>query len=305
MTDYAYVTLNGISSLVRVNLDTFTVDTTISAFSANSVVFDSPPSKFYTSANGDNTMEGGTLSPFAIVSNTPVDASPKCIVIDPTSTYCYLASHASNVIDRVDLSSLVVTYVTVGTGPNFNAIDPVGSYLYTVCGGSNNAYKVDLATFSVIGSPLSVGGAPQSVTIDPAGTYAYVTNYTDNTVSVIDLATFTVAATHSVLVGPAFMAIDPAGTYGYILSNTQIQKIALSGFTSVATLTSGSQNRWAVCDAAGAYLYVTDSAANLLYKIDLANFTGAPASLAIANGPSSLVIEPGSSSTASLIVMVI
>ena len=128
----------------------------------------------------------GALTPMSIPT-VVTGAEPNAVVVDPTSTYVYVANVNDNDVTLYNigaggalLPNAVQANVATGVHPFGLAIDPTGSYLYVANSGSNTISQFSIGTGGVLTAltvpTVAAGAGVSSVTVDPTGKYLYATN---------------------------------------------------------------------------------------------------------------------------------
>ena len=182
------------------------------------------------------------------------------LTIDPNGHFLY-ALDSRNILDqqgRVFLFDIgsdgKLTYstqnpttgYTVDFNPENFLIDPTGQYLYVVCsrGDQIDWYQISPTTGALVSKQSFSGGwtngsgtgRPLSMAIHPNGRWAYVTAQEDNKL------------------------------LKYYLADSN------GGFNSQQTLTIANNTEHVAVQSSGAYVYMTDSAGNLMkYSVDATN----------------------------------
>lgn len=122
------------------------------------------------------------------------------IVVNPAGTVALGISAGNGTLEspgslvRIDLSTDVVTAITVGVHPTAIALDPTATHAYVSTMGADGATStltvVNIADNST--TSMAAGSGITDVVIDHAGTYAYLQN-SDNTVDRLTLTTMTLS----------------------------------------------------------------------------------------------------------------
>jgi 6-phosphogluconolactonase (cycloisomerase 2 family) len=136
----------------------------------------------------------GALTPMtpATVNTGSATSQPNSLVVDPASTYLYVANAGDGTVSQFTIGSsgaltLKGTPFAAGTFPFFVTVDPSGRYVYVANTGSaiNTTSPGTISQYLIgVGGALtpigagSVAGGPgtSSVAVDPTGTYVYATN---------------------------------------------------------------------------------------------------------------------------------
>jgi 6-phosphogluconolactonase (cycloisomerase 2 family) len=138
------------------------------------------------------------LSPLTVNTGGPT-SQPNSLVVDPTSTYLYVANAGDGKVSQFTIGStgaLTSTNapIAAGTFPFSVTVDPSGRFVYVANTGSASGPAVQgtISQYSIgAGGALSVigtGSVPaglgvSSVTVDPTGKYAYATNRGESSLS--------------------------------------------------------------------------------------------------------------------------
>jgi hypothetical protein len=244
------------------------------------------------------------LSNFTGVNTTLIASAasvPSPVVVDASETYVYTGDASTGYIYRITISTGAVSSLSIGNPVNDMVIN--GSYLYAVA--AKTLYKIDLTNFTGTPATLVVTSANyalHSLAIDPLGDYAYIapiSGYVTEVIFKVDLSTFAndgslAFANYQGTSGVKMVAIDSSGTYLYALTAAGVvSKIDLSSFSVSQTLTiTGGDLVNLTIDPGDHHLYVNDHLnTGTLYKVDLTNFTGTPATLAVGQQAAGMAID--------------
>jgi YVTN family beta-propeller protein len=243
---YAYVANFGADTVSQYNIDTTGALTSMStatvptgSFPASIVI--SPNGKYAYVANyacsgpGCSAAQGtisqytvGTdgaltaLSPATVNTGGPT-SQPNSLVVDPTSTYLYVANAGDNTVSQFNIGSTGALTaanapIVAGTFPFSVTVDPSGRFVYVANTGaaSGPAVQGTVSQYSIgMGGALAIigtGSVPaglgvSSVTVDPTGKYAYATNRGESSLSQYSIDPTTGALT------PLTPATVPAGLH--------------------------------------------------------------------------------------------
>jgi 6-phosphogluconolactonase (cycloisomerase 2 family) len=143
----------------------------------------------------------GSLTPMtpATVNTGSATSQPNSLIVDPTSTYLYVANAGDSTVSlfTIGASGALTAGPSVATGtfPFFVTVDPSGKYVYVANTGSAAGYAAagSISQYSItagtgvlvpIGTgSVAAGMGTSSVTVDPTGAYAYATNRGESSLS--------------------------------------------------------------------------------------------------------------------------
>mgnify|MGYP000561856745 CR=1 FL=1 len=266
---FAYVTTEIDNALIKVDLTTFTVVSSIPVGNEPYGVTLTSDGNYALVANfSSSTISKVKLSDESITTIS-LAGNPQNIAIDSTDSFAYVSLFYQNKIAKINLSTNSVTaQLTVGQGPRGIAIDPSGTYLFTANDGSGTSSKVSLSNFS-LASNIRVGNNPYGATIDSLGNFAYISNLNSRTISKINISTSTVVATIAVLGTPWATAMVPGTNFAYVSDSngTSVYKLNLSTNQVISTVQIGNNPRGLVVNPTGTALYVTNYGEGNIQKI--------------------------------------
>ena len=138
----------------------------------------------------------------------------------------------------LNLSSAVVSTVTVSTGPRNVAYSPSNDRIYVANYSSNNVSVIRPSDNTVV-STVTVSTGPIGIAYSPSNDRIYVANYGGNNVSVIRPSDNTVVSTVTVSTGPQGIAYSPSNDRIYVANNgdNNVSVIRPSDNTVVSTVT--------------------------------------------------------------------
>lgn len=140
----------------------------------------------------------GSLTPMttATVNTGSAHSQPNSLVVDPTSTYLYVANAGDSTVSLFTIGAsgalTAGSSLATGTFPFFVTVDPSGKYVYVANTGSAAGYTAagSISQFSIgAGGALTLIGTAagglgtSSVAVDPTGSYAYATNRGESSLS--------------------------------------------------------------------------------------------------------------------------
>ncbi len=244
---FAYVLNNVSNTISKIKLADDTVTTIVVGSFPSHMVFNPAGTFAYVRNSLSNTVSKIRLATDE-VSTITIGALPNStwmsdfsgifgLVINPAGTFAYVWSPGSDyaAVSKINLTTDVVSTITLGLSPISLTINPAGTFAYVTHERTNKLFgepstvsKINLTTDVV--STIAVGSSPDLWNIDPFGTFAYVANSASGTVSKINLATESVSATIAVGVSPVDVAINRAGTFAYVANSASgtVSKIALT-----------------------------------------------------------------------------
>jgi 6-phosphogluconolactonase (cycloisomerase 2 family) len=220
---YAYVANFGANTVSQYGIGTTGALTPMStptvptgSFPASIVI--SPNGKYayvanYACAGPGCTATQGSISQYtvgtdgALTAMTPATVNtggltsrPNSLIVDPTSTFLYVANAGDNTVSLFTIGASGALTPSgspqaTGTFPFFVTVDPSGTHLYVANTGSAANYTTagSISQFSITagtGALVSIGTGPvaaglgtSSVTVDPTGGFAYATNRGESSLS--------------------------------------------------------------------------------------------------------------------------
>ena len=225
-----------------------------------------------------------------------VGDEPRGLVVSPDGTLLYVANSGSDNVSVIDTNPASGTYNTViatipvGDYPIGLALSPEGSRLYVGNAGSDNVSIIDTGTRTVIAS-VRVEDYPMGVALSPGGDLLYVTNlYSSNpnssTVSIINTGNLDDSYTRNVGQYPWGVAVLPNGrayvsNYGNstnALGSSSVVSViddSAHGFAPLPNIIIANITGYNLMDVAatpnGNFVYVTESLAARVFKIDVNN----------------------------------
>jgi 6-phosphogluconolactonase (cycloisomerase 2 family) len=203
----------------------------------------------------------------ALVTSGGVGLSPAVMTMDADGKYLFVGNQITNDIWVYSIgSSGALTFVSsapVGASPNGLTLSSSGGFLYVPVPtfSAVYAFSVNAGVLTQVGTPIIVNGGVGRLGIDPAGKFLYVPNPSLNTVTVL-----LIQSDGSLIAGPGLFA---------------------TGSSPVAAATT----------AAGAFLYVVNSASTNVSQFKVDSTTGALTSLTTSaagtgTNPESILIDP-------------
>jgi YVTN family beta-propeller protein len=196
---------------------------------------------------------------------------PVELALAPDGRTLVCANYRSNTVSVVDaLSKFEIRRVNVGNGPCSVTIDRPGGKAYVMNSLSNTVSVVDIQLGKLAGT-ISVEPGPSRGVFNRSGSRFYVISRDSPNLNVIDSATLSV--TERIFIGPGTLslAIDPRTDLIYAGkgSGGEIAVIDPSSSMFVDTMTIGNQAAFILIDRELNALFVLDSEARTLRKVNL------------------------------------
>lgn len=223
----------------------------------------------------------------------------------------YVGNFSDNSVSVIDLAAgTVVATVPVSAGPHGMAMAPDGSTVYVSGDGTANLDVIDTRTDRARRS-IEVGKTPHGVALTPDGRVLLVAIYGEDRVAFVDTATLTVTGSVA-LPKPHTIAIRPDGNVAYVASQEPgrfaLVVIDLKGRSVLRSLPLDKPPRDLEFGFDGKALYFTQAGVNSIQVLDplsdqvvariptgvsphiAGNYRGAPAGLAVVQGPGELLL---------------
>ncbi|MDO7883368.1 cell wall-binding repeat-containing protein [Salinibacterium soli] len=131
-----------------------------------------------------------TASGVGVLDTIPVGDTPRFIAFSSDSSTAYVTNRESDTVTVIDVAAATgVGTIPVGDQPLGISTTPDGSEVWVGNWGSTTISIIDTATDSVVTTINSGGSGPHAIDFTSDGAIAYVTNYFNGVVAKIDVAT--------------------------------------------------------------------------------------------------------------------
>lgn len=223
--------------------------------------------KVYVLNGGDNSLsviDAGS----GTVTNTPVGAAPKSLVLDTASNKVYVANGGSYNVTVVDEVTGAVASIALGSAPEAIAINTLTGKIYASGSSSNIISVIDIQS-GVVNS-FSATGKPSLLAVNPMTSRLFAIDQVTNIVDIIDGATnsYTQITTDN---GPRSVAINSrtnniyvanmsSGTVSVIDTATNAKSTLAVGAFPVALVVNEVRNKIYVVCSGSSNIYVIDGA---------------------------------------------
>jgi len=252
-----------------------------------------------------------TTGALGTATGTTVGTNPMNVAVHPNGKYVYVVNQTSNDIysyainpDTGALTGNGTTSIGGFTDMVLTrlTIDPNGKFLYAldsrnILDQQGRVFLFDIGSDGKLTYNGPLNGAtgylvdfnPENLLIDPTGKYLYVIcsrgdqidwyQISPTTGALVSKQSFSGGWTNGSGTGrPLSMAIHPNGRWAYVTAqeDNKLLKYYLAdsngGFSSQQTLTIANNTEHVAVHPSGAYVYMTDSAGNLMkYSVDATN----------------------------------
>lgn len=236
---FMWVTTAGANNLLKVDITTNTIVSTIGGFTT-------PHGVVYSGRHADgnrylwviNRAAGGTVSKVnietgAIVATVNVGVQPSSGCFD--GTHVWVGNDGGTTVDKINIETNAIdASVTVGNQPHGMAFD--GTHVWVCNFASANLSKINIST-DVVDATVGVGTAPDKIAFD--GTHMWAGNRTSDTVSKVDPVADAVVATVTLTGGDQPNAIVSDGRYIWVVCEgaDQVKRIDIHTATVTHTIT--------------------------------------------------------------------
>jgi YVTN family beta-propeller protein len=221
-----------------------------------------------------------SLAPSAFAGSVkaiPVGSAPKFVAVNQTTNRVYVSNILSSNVSVIDgATDTVVATIPVGSFPEVVDVNSITNMVYVASGGrvsviDGNSNTV-VATINSGSLTSAYGLAVNSIT-----NKIFVSNISGDTVAVVDGVTNTVTTT--ILVGsePCGVRVDSTANLVYVVSLQSKTVAVIDGVTDMVketfNLPGSAEPLLITLEPIANRLFVTDSAANVIYVLDASSGT--------------------------------
>jgi 6-phosphogluconolactonase (cycloisomerase 2 family) len=223
------------------------------------------------------------------VSPIPTGIRPVAMVVDPNSSFVFVANAGSNSISVFAIDQSTGALKEVNGSPFTTGATPVslacrGTSLFVANQGAAeiSAYSFDSKTGSLalVGS-AAAGANTTSIEADSGGTFVYVADGTANTVTVYSTGSSGLTMTStSVAVGstPSDVHLDPSGKYLYVANagSNNVSGFTIEGSGGLSPISgspwsAGTGSSYLTSSLNGNYLFVANRGAGSVSSFQVGN----------------------------------